>query len=1187
MLDSRRLSLVAMAARRLGALAATPLLLLAGLGLPQPTLAQQVYATIHGTVTDSSGAVVPNVQVTALNTATGISSSVTADGHGYYIFPQLHIGGPYTIEITASGFEKFESTGLTLNLNDNRDVDAKLQIGQSSETVTVQSATVQVETSDTQLKSEILGSQITQLPLLGRDASQLEKTAPGVVESSDRFGSFAANGSQTTNNSFLLDGADFGDGPLQDQGFIVNPDALAELDIVTSTLNPEFARNAGAVVNETLKNGSNAFHGNGFYFYRDTFLNNGDYFAQPGQRPPFHQNLYGGTLGGPVVKNKLFFFLGYQGYRHRTGATQRTPVLSPSQLAGDFSADLAGAGFSSNPIPFTIGGCVADGVNTWASCFPNSQFSPSFFNSISANLVSKYVPAANVTSGGQSFYSFATANTGAQDQGVIRVDYHLSQNDSLWASSLFESRPSADTLSFGGSTLPGFGQNAARHTKIFNGSYTHTFNPSTLNELRANYFRFNYADVEPQQVILPSSVGFNINPQNPSSSLPLMQIAGSFSLGFSYEGPQPRKDTNLSITDTFSKVHGGHNLKFGAIWEQFRVSNPYAADNNGNFQFQGAGSFSSGDPLVDFLMGVPDTYQQESGGFIDALAYEYYAYAQDNWKLTNDLTLNYGIAWDAETPNANRQYGGIGVTCWQNSSAESTIFPGAPPGLLYPGDPGCNKYGSATPKYNHFGPRVGFAWSPSSGPAILLGSSGTHNLAIRGGFGVYYNRDQEEGQLQNLSSPPFVKTSFGAADLALNPGFANPFADVAGRGAEANPFPFSIPKPGAQINWANYPALNLNAIASTYNVPYSYNFNLNIQRSLPSNMVLTIGYVGSLGHNLVRTFEADPITASGHAACLADPVCIANRASIHLDYPQYTAQPATIPGSGGVPYYLSVGTQITNGASNYNSLQISLAKATSHGLFFNLAYTYSHGLDNASGLESSGFNGVGTIDEGTNGFNGVVTNNVPGFQYLSYGDSDYDARHRFIAIYDYQIPLLASMNENRYISEALGGWHISGLTTLQTGFPVTVDQFASFNSLWCDQFSYYYCPDVPDTSTFNIKSLNPRAPGHFWFDNSTFSSEPIGTFGNVKRNFFHGPGYNYSDLNLYKNFPIGGDKARYFQVRLEAYNAFNHANFYMPDGNFTDGPTLFGSITSVVQPAQPGQDPNPARSVQLAAKFYF
>lgn len=1142
--------------------------------------AQQVYATIHGTVTDSSGAVVPAAQVTAVNTATGISWAAKTDSRGYYVFPQLRIGGPYTIDITSPGFNKFESTGLMLKVNDNSDVDAKLEIGQSTQTVQVSEAAVQVETSDTQLKTDIPAQEITELPLLGRDASQLEKTAPGVVESSDRFASFAVNGSQTSNNSFLVDGADFGDGPLQDQGFTINPDALAEVNIVTSTLNPEFARNAGAVVNEIVKNGTNSFHGNGFYFYRDTFLNNGNYFSLPGQRPPFHQNLYGGTLGGPVVKDKLFFFLAYQGYRNRTGFTQQTPVPNAVQLTGNF-----GAGLMSNPIPFNIGGCAANGMNTWASCFPTGQIPPSAFNSISTNLVSKYVPAANVISGGQSFYNFSTADTGAQDQGVIRVDYHLSQKDALWASSLFESRPSADTLPYGGATLPGFGQNAARHTKIFNASYTHTFNSSTLNELRANYFRFNYADVEPQHVMLPSSVGFNINPQNPASGLPNMAILGAFTLGFSFEGPQPRKDTNLVFTDSFSKVSGAHNLKFGAIWEQFRVSNPYAANNNGNFAFNGVGSFSSGDPLLDFLMGVPDSYAQGSGGLIDALAYEYYVYAQDNWKLTSDFTLNYGIAWDTETPNASRQYGGIGVTCWQDSNAESTIFPGAPPGLLYPGDPGCNKYGSANPKYSHFGPRVGFAWSPSQGPAMLLGKPGAHDFAVRGGFGLYYNRDQEEGQLQNLSSPPFVKTSQGAAEVApgFSPGFANPFADVAGRGSEPNPFPYSTPKAGSIINWNNYPALDLNAISSNYNVPYTYNFNVNIQRSLPSNMVLTVGYVGSLGHNLVRTFEGDPITPAGHAACLANSACVADHATIHLNFPQYTAQPATIPGSGGVPYYLSVGTQATNGASSYNALQITLEKATTHGLFFHLAYTYSHGLDNASGLESSGFNGLGPID---GGYNGVGTNNVPGFQYLNYGDSDYDARHRFIAVYDYQIPVLASIKQNRYVNEALGGWHFSGITTLQTGFPVTVDQYAAFNSLWCDQYSYYTCPDVPNTSTFSIKSLNPRASGHFWFNNSTFSSQQTGTFGNVKRNFFHGPGYNYSDLNLYKNFPIGGE-SRYLQLRLEAYNAFNHANFAMPDGNFSDGPNLFGSITSVIQPAVATQDPQPGRAVQIAAKFYF
>jgi Carboxypeptidase regulatory-like domain len=1153
-------------------------------------LAQQVYATIHGTVTDSSGAVVPGAKVTALNTATGISTSAKTDGAGYYIFPQLGIGGPYTVDIIATGFQKFESTGLTLNLNDNRDVDANLQIGQSTQTVQVQATTVQVETSDTQLKSAISGEAIATIPLLGRDASQLEKTAPGVVESSDRFGSFSANGSQTGNNSFLLDGADFNDGPLQDQGVTVNPDALAEIDIVTSTLNPEFARNAGAVVNETLKSGSNALHGGAFYYYRDTFLNNGDYFSQPGQRPPFHQNLYGGTLGGPVIKNRLFFFLGYQGYRNRTGTTQQTPVLTPSQLAGDFTADqnqVTGGtngttGLSTNPIPFAIGSCAAG--TPWNAC-SSGMLSPSSFNSIAANLVNKFVPAANVNSGGTSFYSFPTADTGAQDQGVIRADYHMSQNDSLWGSSIFESRPFAQSLPFLGATLPGFGMVNTSHTKIFNGSYTHTFNPSTLNELRANYFRFNYGDVEPQHAVLPSSVGFSINPQSSSSGLPFINILGSFALGFSPDGPQPRKDTNLSITDTFSKVLGAHNLKFGAIWEQFRVSNPFSGNNNGNFAFNGSGLYSSGDPTIDFFLGIPDTYAQGSGGFIDSLAYEYYAYAQDNWKVTSDFTLNYGIAWDVETPNATRQYGGIGIVCWQNSSVESRVFPGAPPGLLYPGDPGCNKYGGTTPKYDHFGPRVGFAWSPSRGPAMLLGSTGTHNFAIRGGFGLYYNRDAQEGQLQNLGDPPFERNSTGAAEAGpgLSPGFANPFADVAGNGSEPNPFPFTRPGPGAIINWNNFPALSLSAIAPNYNVPYTYNFNFNIQRALPSNMVLTIGYVGSLGHNLARNYEADPITAAGHAACLADPVCTGDRARIHLDYPQYVAQPATIPGSGGVPYFTSIGALSTTGASNYNALQVTLAKATSHGLFFNLAYTYSHGLDNSSGVESSGFN----AGQFVTGENGVGNNNTPGFQYLSYGDSDYDARHRFIAYYDYQVPLLARMNDNRLINETLGGWHVSGITALQTGFPVTINQFGSYNSMWCDSSTYYFCADTPSTSTFKINSLSPRAPGHFWFDNSTFSSEPIGTYGNVKRNFFHGPGYNYSDLNLYKNFPLGGDKARYLQIRLEAYNAFNHANFGEPDGNFSDGPSLFGSITSVIKPAYTDADPQGGRAIQLAGKFYF
>jgi hypothetical protein len=241
--------------------------------------AQNVYAAVHGTVTDSSGAVVSNATVEILNTSTNISTQVTTDSKGYYKFQQLQIGGPYTITIQAANFQQFKSTGLTLNLNDDRAVDAILQVGSSATTVQVEAAPVQVETSDTQLKTELSSQEINALPSISRDVSQLEKTAPGVVEAADRFGTFSANGSQTTTNSFLVDGTDINDAPLQTQGITVNPDAISELNIIVSTLNPEFSRNSGAILNEVTKSGTNTFHGNAFEYYRDTFLNNGDYFA--------------------------------------------------------------------------------------------------------------------------------------------------------------------------------------------------------------------------------------------------------------------------------------------------------------------------------------------------------------------------------------------------------------------------------------------------------------------------------------------------------------------------------------------------------------------------------------------------------------------------------------------------------------------------------------------------------------------------------------------------------------------------------------------------------------------------------------------------------------------------------------------------------------------------------------------
>ncbi len=441
--------------------------------------AQNVYAEIHGTVTDSSGAVVPNAAVTALNTSTNISTAAVTDSKGYYIFPQLQVGGPYSVTITASGFKAFMQSGLTLQLNDNRDVDARLGVGSNSTTVQVSASALQVETSDTQIKQVMNADQLEDIPLEGRDPAGLQKLEPGVVESSDRFGNFSSDGGQTTQNAYLVNGVDINDGPLQNEGIQVNPDALQEENVIVSTLNPEFARNSGATINQVVKAGSNQFHGNAFEFYRDTFLNSKPYFATA--VPNFHQNLYGGTFGGPVIHNKLFFFLGYQGFRNVAGASTAAPTLSNEDFAGNFSNDPnfanggtnSTAGLTTNPIPFAIPGCAAGGT-TWATCFPNGNvnITPSLWNPISANATAKFIPAPN----NGNFFDFNTANRAAADQGIIRIDYTPTSRDAIWASAIFQSEPFSDTLSFGGSVFPGFGDVDAEHFKIFSGSYTHTFN---------------------------------------------------------------------------------------------------------------------------------------------------------------------------------------------------------------------------------------------------------------------------------------------------------------------------------------------------------------------------------------------------------------------------------------------------------------------------------------------------------------------------------------------------------------------------------------------------------------------------------------------------------------------------------------------------------------------------------------
>jgi hypothetical protein len=1010
-------------------------------------------------------------------------------------------------------------------------------------------------------------------------------------------------------------------------------------------MNPEFARNSGAIVNEVSKSGSNALHGSAFEFYRDTFMNNGNYFSIT--RPVFHQNLYGGTLGGPIFKNKLFFFLAYQGYRNVNSETEASSTLSGTKgssptgnFAGNFSGDSNySTGFSNNdstivtntpppagtslpsgtvycanvpagtyndsltcnPIPFAINGNAAG--TPWIEAFNNPganvSIAPHMWNPIASALITKYVPQANY--GG--LYDFNALNTAASDQAILRADYTPSQRDTIWASSVIQSSPTANQLSFGGGSFPGFGQHASEHFKIFEVSYTHTFSPTKLNELHGGYYRLNFPSVIPTPVQSPSSLGFSINPQlSGAAGIPYIGVGAYFVLGNSYEGPQPRTDTNLSYADNFTWIRGNHSLKLGGMYEQFRVHNPFGYLNNGYYTYyaglEGGGLYSSGDPLIDFAMGIPDSYYQTNDGFIDTLSSESFAYFQDNWKVNSDLTFNYGVAWDVEQPTQSKQYNGLGIVCFAVSNATSKVYPGGPPGLTFNGDPGCNEAGGPTTHFNRFGPRVGFAWSPSSGPSALIGENGTHSFSLRAGFGLYYNRDAQEQSLQDLLDPPSLLEDTGVSEsicntgpwagYPCNPGFANPFADVAGNGSVTDPFPFTTPKPGANVNWIGngYYGLTLNAFSPSYVPPYTYNFNVNIQRGLGSHYLAQVGYVASLSHRLATWYEADPITPAGHAACAASTVCSYYSGNIHLYFPQYTAQPALAPGTGE-PWYLSAGTQNSEGASNYNSLQASLIKAIDHGLQFSVAYTYSHALDDGSGYEST----TGGLSDAGYGNYGRARNYVPGYEYLNYGSSDFDARQRLAATYVYALPAVGLLNRNWFMREALSGWGLSGVTALQSGFPISISTGEDL-SLWCDGGSKFPCPDVPNTSSFNIAHYNPRTiqtqaggPGNYYFNTAPFSTEKTGTFGNTSRNFFHGPGFNYTNLSITKNFPLSADKSRYMQWRLEGFNAFNHANFAAPNPVLSS-PT-FGQITSVVDSADGNGDPSPGRAIQLAGKIYF
>jgi len=1178
-----------------------------GLVYATPAHADNLYASIRGTVVDPSGAVLPDAKLIATNVATGLTYNVTSGKDGQFAFLQLPIGD-YKVKVEKSGFKSFTEAHIHLDLDQVFNLKAAMEVGVVSDTVTVEANAAQVESTDMQLSATISSSQIVDIPLNGRNWTSLMQLQPGVQASSDRFGTgaYSTNGSETQQNAFLINGTDSNDSALNVPLVIPSPDSIGEVSMVSSTINPEYGRNSGSIVNAAIKNGTNSFHGAAFEFYRDTFMDAAAWFEPAAS--PFHQNEYGGTIGGPILKDHAFFFFSYQGLHERipqAGSSTTSPVYTPAERTGDFSGlgplynsnNLEPAGspcgpnyqgpFGPNPLPNDMGGATAG--TPWCVAFPTGVLPTSALNPLSLKLMNQFVPLPN---SGANEFQFNPITTETSNQFIYRVDEKLTGKDNLWFYGLYQNTPSVDTLPFTGSTLPGMSENAKRHYQEYTTSWTHTFNPTTLNEARFAFLRFNFVAVNPVDPINPTSYGFTgITPQNAAiASLPTATVSGLFELGFSSNGPQPRIQNTYQVADNLSKVWGHHTFKAGFSMERLEINNPFYSNLSGGFAFDAGGPFSTSTAGADFLLGIPDNYTQGSGSIVRGRGREYYSYFQDQWQVRPTLTLTLGTGYDIETPWRNLFANGEIMAAWRPGQ-QSTVFPTAPPGFVYPGDAGINKYGGVNVPFKDFAPRLGFAWSPG----------GSHSWSVRGGIGLYYNRSEEELALQTLLQPPFALGTTGASSIS-SPAFATPFSTVNSApvgttlsGSKANPFPFSPPSPGAtNIDFSTYAPIGLDVNVSDpkLTTPRATNFNLNIQRQLSKSTIVTVGYVGSIGRHEEGAYDANlagqfpgvnPILAAtgcpfglAMAGCLQTPIT----ENANLTWTNGTPVP------GASPFNLNVyghpGIQATAYNSNYNSLQVEFNRHFSNGLQVQAAYTWSRSFDQTSNLENSAFN-----FPGINGFD----------PRDMYAPSANDAPQRFVINYRYTLPFYKMGHHLRRLTD---DWNLVGIYTLQSGFPIPVfDELG--HSLTCDLFDAFYT--CPDRANFGgaVTKVNPRnyqvsanggagEPGNYWFTNGS-TAFPIGApgsgIGTASRNPLYGPGINYGDMALEKDVHIS--ESKYLQLRLETFNTFNHANFAPPGNVGTSedasgaNSSTFGQVFGVRTLTTNGD----GRVVQLGLKIYF
>ena len=1088
---------------------------------------------IVGSVTDPSGAPVLGAKVSITNTATNDVRTDTSDGNGNYTFPVLSIGN-YSIKVEAPGFQTYEQQNIVLQVDQNITVNAVLHVGATTQVVEVTGAPPSIDLVDATVSHVVDQQRMVDLPLNGRDSLQLQYIMPGVSYDNNNVShgqgqheGTVVNGNRPGSNYYLLDGVDMTDSYLSTAPVFPAPDALQEFDIQTSNYTAQYGRSSGGLVNTATRSGTNQFHGGLFEFFRNTVLDAHNYFDPVGSaKPSFKLNQFGGFVGGPIQKDKTFFFGYYQGTRQRKDETTTVSTVLTQAQRPDLNGGVSNFPGAIDPLtgqPFP-GGVI-----------PANRIDPTALRFITA-----LMPLPNNATGGYTFNTPISDNLDDlnEDQYLGRIDHNFGPKD-LFFGRYFYNQDLSNGL--GADNIPGL-----PHDKYFRNQnvaldYTHTFSPNLINTAVFGFTRIGHHRGPTKSLGWGDFGGPATTSTTGVPSDLYTSINGSVSAGGDGTFVQDRQ--TWQYTDYLSFVKGRHTMTFGGDYrrESMNRVEDYYTDPVFNFNGQ-----YSGFALSDLLLGLPDYYNLQTEVSSRLRHNGLDAYAQDNYKATQRVTIDAGIRWEPFLPpvdNLNDQ------VCYDPTfTKRSSYYPTAPPGLLFPGPPvgygslghgdaGCPR--SMVPnRWKNFAPRIGVNLDPFK----------NGKTSVRAGFGIFWDQARLIAWNRFSTAQPFDESVIVNGPTVLQPSLSG--NNIYNNSGVQNPYPFSIPRTPAQRaafdpsyggNWPT--AAGETVLAPNFNEGYTNQWNLTVDQQIAAGYTLTVSYIGNHGTHLFMSREnnyAPPSTYNYNETVAQNNSNLPTRR--RLSY----IQCGTGIGSGTAPCYGPMEILDPSLWSNYDSLQVSVNHRFEHGFSLLASYVWGKYLD----VES-------TTSEGGNGPRDPLN------YALSYGPSDNDVRHRFAASYIYQFPSVRSWHG--FADGLINHWQNQSIITAQTGAPYSINSSQ-------DTAATGIGGETADLTGARISPVGGQGV-HSYFNPAAFTNAAPGTFGQSGRNFLNGPSLVDVDFSLFKEFPVS--EFGKVQFRGEFFNLFNHPNFYNPDNTVGDG--TFGQLQSARDP----------RIMQFALKYLF